>query len=384
MESVKNQCDISPMMTRFPNFELSYETISHKKVSPLYDLCIAIPVGKKVFIWFSFLHDADVCVLFYLNKEKKIINHELLNIKFHASLALGTILYCTIVENKTNNTRHFIIEDIIYYEGTYLKKMKIIDKLLLTENVMEKTNDGQHFYVPNMWSIHISENDDDDQSYNYQSNMSKIMYPVHHIQYRSTKTMMPFLNSFQHINTGFNVIKTENTKPTMTHASNSNNTSCHTSTPMSVPIPIMNPSCKMDFTKPQYKYKTIFQVSADLQFDIYHLYAYGQHKKPIYYNVAYIPNYKSSVFMNGLFRNIRENKNLDYIEESDDEDDFQNMEIDKYVNTKKIILMECIFNSKFKKWVPVRVVDNRSKVVHINNLVFHITPTVKKNETKTK
>ena len=87
MESVKNQRDISPMMTRFPNFELSYETISHKKVSPLYDLCIAIPVGKKVFIWFSFLHDTDVCVLFYLNKEKKIINHELLNIKFHASLA---------------------------------------------------------------------------------------------------------------------------------------------------------------------------------------------------------------------------------------------------------------------------------------------------------
>jgi hypothetical protein len=371
MEFVKNQYDISPMMSRFPNFELSYETISHKKVSPLYDLCLAIPVGKKVFIWFSFLHDTDVCVLFYLNKEKKIINHELLNINFDPSLALDTILYCTLIEDKTNKTRHFIIEDIIFYQGIYLKKMKIIEKLLLIENVMEQTNDSQLFYIPNMWSINISENDDE-QNHNYQSKMSKIMYPVHHIQYRSTKTMMPFLNSFQHITTGFNVFKPENTKLILTPSLNSNITTTNThttTTPMTLPIPINNPSFKMDFTKPQYKYKTVFQVSADLQFDIYHLYAYGQHKKPIYYNVAYIPNYKSSVFLNGLFRNIRENKNLDYIEESDDEDDFQNIEMDKYVDTKKILLMECIFNSKFKKWVPVRVVDNRSKVVHINNLV---------------
>ena len=72
--------------------------------------------------------------------------------------------------------------------------------------------------------------------------------------------------------------------------------------------------------------------------------------------------------MNGLFRNIRENKNLDYIEESDDEDDFQNMNEDKYVDMKKTILIECIFDRKFKKWTPVQVVDKRSKVVHISQL----------------
>jgi hypothetical protein len=72
--------------------------------------------------------------------------------------------------------------------------------------------------------------------------------------------------------------------------------------------------------------------------------------------------------MNGLFRNIRENKNLDYIEESDDEDDFQNMNEDKYVDMKKTLLIECIFDRKFKKWTPVQVVDKRSKVVHISQL----------------
>ena len=72
--------------------------------------------------------------------------------------------------------------------------------------------------------------------------------------------------------------------------------------------------------------------------------------------------------MNGLFRNIRENKNLDFIEESDDEDDFQNMNDDKYVDMKKTLLIECIFDRKFKKWTPVQVVDKRSKVVHISQL----------------
>jgi hypothetical protein len=127
----------------------------------------------------------------------------------------------------------------------------------------------------------------------------------------------------------------------------------------------------MDFTKPQYKYPTVFRVMADLQFDIYHLFAYGKDSQPIYYNIAYIPNYKTSVLMNGLFRNIRENKNLDYIEESDDEEDFQNMNIDKYVHIEKVLLMECVFNNKFKRWIPMRVVGPKEKIVHIGKLAIY-------------
>jgi hypothetical protein len=125
---------------------------------------------------------------------------------------------------------------------------------------------------------------------------------------------------------------------------------------------------KPDFMKPQYKFTTVFKVSADIQFDIYHLLAYGKNKSLINYNIAHIPNYTKSVFMNGLFRKIRENKNLDYIEESDDEDDFENTKVDKYVNVEKILSMECVFSTKFKKWIPVKVVDDRSKIVHISQL----------------
>ena len=72
--------------------------------------------------------------------------------------------------------------------------------------------------------------------------------------------------------------------------------------------------------------------------------------------------------MNGLFRNIRENQNLDSIEESDDEDDFQDTRIDKYVDLAKTLSLECVFQPKFKRWVPLRVVREFGKIIHIGKL----------------
>jgi hypothetical protein len=117
--------------------------------------------------------------------------------------------------------------------------------------------------------------------------------------------------------------------------------------------------------KPIYKQTAVFRVLADIQFDIYHLYAVDAHNTYVYYNVACIPDIKTSVFMNGLFRHIRENKNIDYIEESDDESDFENISNDKYVDLNKHMNMECVFYYKFKKWVPVRIANDNAVVVNI-------------------
>jgi hypothetical protein len=105
------------------------------------------------------------------------------------------------------------------------------------------------------------------------------------------------------------------------------------------------------------KYK-IFIVSADIQNDIYNLVdpndlsSYDISNKLI----ASIPDYKTSVFMNALFRNIKENRSLDALEESDDEDEFENTNIDKFVDLNKKIKMKCVFNYKFKKWTPIECV----------------------------
>ena len=58
----------------------------------------------------------------------------------------------------------------------------------------------------------------------------------------------------------------------------------------------------------------------------------------------------------------------DAIEESDDEDDFQNIDADKYVDIHKVLYIECNFNNKFKKWVPNKVVSRREKIAHVSQL----------------
>jgi len=93
-----------------------------------------------------------------------------------------------------------------------------------------------------------------------------------------------------------------------------------------------------------------YYVMADIMSDIYKLYT--DTDKKICIGIALISNYSLSVYMNSIFRNIKENTNLDFLEESDDEDYFENNDPIKYVNLTKCVKMECIFNEKFKKWVP--------------------------------
>ena len=61
--------------------------------------------------------------------------------------------------------------------------------------------------------------------------------------------------------------------------------------------------------------------------------------------------------MNKLFRNIKENDNLDTLEESDDEEEFENISLDKYVDLNKKYIMKCEYNFSFKKWVPLEKGD---------------------------
>ena len=88
----------------------------------------------------------------------------------------------------------------------------------------------------------------------------------------------------------------------------------------------------------------------------------------VYYNVAYIPDFTTSVMMNKLFRNIKENQNLDALEESDDEEEFENEREDRFVNLEKCYNMVCLYNYKFKKWYPVKIADDNMKIVTQNEL----------------
>ena len=100
-----------------------------------------------------------------------------------------------------------------------------------------------------------------------------------------------------------------------------------------------------------------FKVSACINQDIYNLFIL-ENNKETFYDYALIDSYKTSVFMNSLFRKIKENKNLDLLEESDCEEEFENTTLEKYVDLNKSYIIECIYNKKFKKWVPKNLAKN--------------------------
>ena len=342
MSSDTNQKNI---LARFPQFELSYETISHKKVSDPYNVALAIPLGKKYFVWFTFNGKKNVCFLLEISRDKKINKITDISASFHNHLSLGTILYGTLIQN-AGCPQIFMIEDIFYYKGISIKHHTFSEKLGAIDNIfLEKyitNNSTIAFTLPVIWSDNIF---DDLQKNKYTDDCG---YTVHHIQYRSLTQIVPYINMSAKPKT----IQKEDTKPCTIAEHSFYGT-----------VPLFN------YSKPQYKYPTVFVVKADIQYDIYHLFAYGSNKSHVYCGLASIPTYKKSIYMNELFRNIRENRNLDYIEESDDEEDFEDTRLDKYVDSEKSILVECTFHKRFKKWVPVRVVEEGSLVVHIGKLV---------------
>lgn len=105
-------------------------------------------------------------------------------------------------------------------------------------------------------------------------------------------------------------------------------------------------------SEPVMKTKT-FLVKPDLQYDVYYL--YDSTNKNDNYEIADIPDYKTSVMMNNIFRKIKENADLDLLEESDEEEEFEDCRFDKYVYLDKTLLMTCEYNCANKKWIPKKI-----------------------------
>ena len=99
---------------------------------------------------------------------------------------------------------------------------------------------------------------------------------------------------------------------------------------------------------------TVFRITADNQQDLYKLYC-----KDGYYGYACVPSLKVSKVLNSIFRNIKESNNLDLLEESDDDEEFENINTDKY-NLNKNVYMKCKFHKKFHSWEPEKIVNNKT------------------------
>ena len=299
------------VLKNFPKIELSYEKTTHKKVHA--DMFLLIPKGKKSFLWFKTFNNQNICILMILNiRNKKILSIEKKVTSFDKSLCSGkgTILYGTVFNIR--QTSCFCCENMYYYKGTNISLQNQYQKLLLINDMfLNHINQKKIFnFGLTLGTPIMSENIED-----LYKKAVNVPYNIYSIQHRLLFQNKPFLN-----------------------------------------LPYKE---KVDCYK-------IFKIKATIVNDIYELYALNNNTHESIGN-AYIPDYKTSVFMNSIFRNIKENDNLDALEESDSEEEFEDTSLDKYVDLEKSEIIKCIYNSKFKGWVPLEIskdaISNKKEII---------------------
>ena len=347
----KNNNKHVKLLQQFPKIKFSYELKSYKKVSNsnsnthddnhdndnINNVYVLIPKGKKFFVWFK----NDECLFLELDNDKQIVN--VICKKPSRIFPNNTLLYGTQFYYRTSNVTHlqyyFTIENIHYYNGINLDTTQTVFEKYKTLHLAFSTIILEKTFQVDIGLPHI------DTSLERISSI-KPFYQVYCIQKKKgndTKNQYENIRREELLNVVHAQQQTQQQviMPAVT-VSNSN-----------APIKYVETS---NVNK---KYK-VFIVSADIQNDIYHLVDPDDSFKGSLSNnslIASIPDYKTSVMMNSLFRNIKENNSLDALEESDDEDEFENTNIDKFVDLTKKLKMKCIFNYKFKKWTPVECVD---------------------------
>lgn len=376
----------SNLLTRFPKIVPSYEKVLDKK-EPNATIFNIIPKGLKCYLWFTYVEDKNICCLLTLDNKKRVVTSvEYQQMCFNSALSIGqygTILYGTFFytfEKGEKMVKCFSCEDIIYYMGNKMEWNKQ-ESFLSSKEVVDLFNCqlkhviyNKNFIICGLPIITRQFSD----AYEY---INTLPYKVYGIQQRTSfghslgittvfkrdinnKDILKPLSLLQPINVNkLNVneisVNKINVNGINVNGINNNNNKMNINkinvNKLNVHININN-----------IKHDPIFKVIPLIQPDIYELYCYDDlNKTEIYYGIAMIPTYKSSVFMNGLFRNIKENSNLDLLEESDDEEEFQNNRENKFVNLDKYLYMKCVFNKKFNKWQPIEVVSETNKNVKL-------------------
>lgn len=292
------------ILKHFPNVELSYEKITHNKVQS--DIYLIIPRGKKCFIWFKYYQNKPFCFMMTLNlKNKKITNIEVKKTSFNKELCSGrgTILYGT--NFYVNETNCFNIENLYYFKGhnatnyNQYRKLKFVSEI--TSNYISQKKIIKNQII--LGTPIISNNFGD-----INKKAKEVSFSIYAIQQRLLFKNKTFLNLIYKNN---DVI-----------------------------------------------YKT-FLVKPTIVNDIYDLFALDENNSLQKFKIGYIPDYKTSVLMNSYFRTIKENDNLDALEESDSEEEFENMSLDKFVNLEKQEIMKCVYNRKFNGWVPIEITNEK-------------------------
>jgi len=372
------------VISQFPkNMKLCYENFHHNKVNVITgDIYLAIPYGKKCFAWFTIYNGLEVCFVLELNASGQISHVKIYNCVFHPDLVFGTIVFGTIFHKELIGT-FFTVEDIFWYKGVdiggldWSTKWRYMDVFFKD---IQPIGYNKHFIVfglPLMGTI-------DD----FREKIKTVPYNIYRIQarnyanvgYAESQKLQDFLkeplnpkpNPCQNIcdlpKEPLKLLKEpkESLKEPTKLLKEPTKLLKEPKEPLKEPKESLKEP-KEPLKEPIKGFKelgkhplVLFEVRPDIQTDIYHLYCSESHfsSKLIYYDIALIPDMATSVKLNKLFRNIKENENMDFMEESDSEEEFEDNREDKYVFLERKFNMYCKFHSKFKKWIPIELASN--------------------------
>jgi hypothetical protein len=287
---------------------------------------MAVPRGQKCFVWFTEYDDQNACFLLEIGQQgTQIQKIQKINIQFEPELVYNTILQGTLFYEE--KTRLFSIEDVFYYKGQDMTKCNWLDKLatigtLLKTDILQKEHPSSFMY----FGVPL-----------FSTKWEELLIKTKQVKYRIEKVqyyLFDKVGSFLYMPYSQNVNRNFDQNPQYNQNSQYNEK----------PINRQN----------TVKKETVFKIKPDIQNDIYFLHSPIDDKLV---DTACIPDYKTSVLMNRLFRNIKENENLDKLEESDDEEEFENESPERFVHLDRNYKMVCTFHHKFRKWVPVRLAN---------------------------
>ena len=337
------------ILSELPNIKLSYENITHKKVYS--DFVLAIPEGKKCFAWFTNSKNGNICYILELGENKQILDIQIVNCCFNSYLSYGTIFYGTFFNYLNNN--FFSIEDVFLYKGKtvssyiWIKKLEIFKQIMNIDIKQVAYNKSFIVFGLPLLSANFDE---------LVNEINKVKYKIKCVQFRNynNKNVSQYLEFMN--NKPATIVKQEIKKNEYKPVTNVKLVSN------------VNPNPNYKNTAKRERL-AVFNIKPEIQNDIYYLYCYDNNSQTlVHYNIAYIPDFKTSVMMNKLFRNIKENFNLDLLEESDNEDEFENENEDRFVYLDREFNMLCSYNYKFKKWVPLKLADKNMKITSLEKV----------------
>ena len=313
--------DFKTISNRFPlnNINNANSNFNITNLSNTLDYYILYPKGRRGYLWFTYYKKEMLCLLIFINSKKfDDISNEFYKYEinydntlcYNNVLLIGTYFYKYNNNNNNKSLQHYYVIDSVLNYNYYNAIIRANNnncfnsKLNLCKKVVQAISNST-------FNINLGIILD-----NYDS-IFKIIYKLNYDIYCvSCYSNNKYLGNF-----------------------------------------ILNIQLSKTINKNESNYGYNFKVTATLTPDIYNLYIL-ENNKEIFYEYALIDSYKTSVFMNDLFRKIKENKNLDLLEESDDEEEFENIDLEKYVNLGKTYIIECFYNRKFKKWVPKNLAKN--------------------------